>query len=399
MKHVDVAIVGAGLAGSMSAVMLGRAGVDAVLIDPRKVYPPDFRCEKLDRQQIELLGRTGVSDVVFSASSFAESLWITRYGRLVDRRPNDQCDFTYDAVVNRLRAAVPAAVPFIEGKVTKIVTSDDRQSLALSGGGSVSARLVVLASGLNFGLRSALGIERQIISPAHSVSIGFNMAPVGRRRFDFPSLTAYAEKLADRVAYLTLFPIGPVMRANLFVYRDMDDPWLMQMKRQPVETLFKLLPSLRRLTGDIEIEPDVRIRPVDLYVSSGHRQPGVVLAGDAFSTSCPAAGTGASKVFTDVDRLCNHHIPAWLTSPGMGVDKVAAYYDDPVREANEAACLEKALWLKSMSLEAGLAWRARRLARFAGHMALGHVRRLRAGPGVRPADGGPALPKPRSDAA
>jgi hypothetical protein len=30
----------------------------------------------------------------------------------------------------------------------------------------------------------------------------------------------------DRAAYVTLFPIGTDMRADLFVYRDMHDPWL-----------------------------------------------------------------------------------------------------------------------------------------------------------------------------
>ena len=47
-RQTDVAIVGGGLAGSMAAAMLGRAGIDAVLIDPHAVYPEDFRCEKLD---------------------------------------------------------------------------------------------------------------------------------------------------------------------------------------------------------------------------------------------------------------------------------------------------------------------------------------------------------------
>ena len=57
----------------------------------------------------------------------------------------------------------------------------------------------------------------------------------------------------------------------------------------------------------------------------------MVLIGDAFSTSCPAAGTGTGKVFTDVERLCNVYIPRWFATPGMGAEKIAAFYDDPVR--------------------------------------------------------------------
>ena len=52
MHHADIAIVGGGLAGSTAAAMLGRAGIGAVLIDPHTLYPPDFRCEKLDGSRV-----------------------------------------------------------------------------------------------------------------------------------------------------------------------------------------------------------------------------------------------------------------------------------------------------------------------------------------------------------
>ena len=81
--------------------------------------------------------------------------------------------------------------------------------------------------------------------------------------------------------------------------------------------LFALMPGLRKHIGDVAIT-DVKMRPVDLYRSTGYGQAGIVLVGDAFGTSCPAAGTGCNKVFTDVERLCNVHIPAWLASRGHG---------------------------------------------------------------------------------
>ena len=126
------------------------------------------------------------------------------------------------------------------------------------------------------------------------------------------------------MAYLTLFPIGATMRANLFVYRDMHDPWLRRLRETPEKILVALMPGLRKLTGEIEVAAPIKIRPVDLYVTHGYRQPGIVLVGDAFATSCPAAGTGANKVLTDVERLCNVHLPRWLATDGMGVDKIAA---------------------------------------------------------------------------
>jgi 2-polyprenyl-6-methoxyphenol hydroxylase-like FAD-dependent oxidoreductase len=376
MRETDIAIVGGGLAGSTAAAMLGRAGVATVLVDPHAVYPEDFRCEKLDASQVLLLRKTGLADAVLAAATPDIEVSIARFGRLVEKRPNGQYDILYDDLVNTMRAQMPPAVEVIVGKAASIAASPDRQRLTLSSGAEISARLIVLANGLNLALRERIGIGREVRSPCHSVSIGFDLVPVGRAGFDFRALTYYPEHASDRMAYLTLFPIGTTMRANLFVYRELDDPWLQQMRQDGVGALFSLMPGLRKLTGDVEVR-GVKMRPVDLYVSTGHRQAGVVLVGDAFSTSCPAAGTGCNKVFTDVERLCNVHIPHWLATPGMAVEKIATFYDDPVKVACEAACADKAYYLRSLSTEIGLPWQARRLGRFVGQAGVGVLRQAR----------------------
>jgi 2-polyprenyl-6-methoxyphenol hydroxylase-like FAD-dependent oxidoreductase len=155
------------------------------------------------------------------------------------------------------------------------------------------------------------------------------------------------------------------MRANLMVYRDMRDPWLKTMRTAPVDAMLEVMPGLRDLLGEFAVPGFVKIRPADLYRTRGVRQPGVVLVGDAFATSCPAAGTGTSKVFTDVERLCNVHIPNWLAGRGMGADRIAAFYDDPVKRACDEQSLDKAYWLRALSTESGLTWKAQRWARFA----------------------------------
>ena len=38
VHSTDVAIIGGGLAGSLAAAMLGRAGIDAILVDPHVEY-------------------------------------------------------------------------------------------------------------------------------------------------------------------------------------------------------------------------------------------------------------------------------------------------------------------------------------------------------------------------
>lgn len=376
MRHTDIVIAGGGLAGSTAAAMLARDGFRVTLVDPHTAYPPDLRCEKLDGPQVAILRRTGLADAVLRAGTLDGECWVARFGRLIEKRAGDQYGILYDTLVNTVRAAIPARSEFINAKVTAIANSPDRQTVTLSTGEEISARLVVIANGLNIGLTHALGMWREDVSRCHSITIAFDLKPVGRSQFDFPALTYYAERTADRMAYITLFPIGSAMRANFMVYREMDDPWLREMRHRPTEAMFALMPGLRKLTGDAEVVGPVKIRPADLYVTHNHVQPGVVLVGDAFGTSCPAAGTGTSKVFTDVERLCNVYIPQWLATDGMGVDKIAAFYADPVKNACDRQSFNKAFTLRSMSVDPGLIWQARRWTRFLGRLAIGAVRRL-----------------------
>lgn len=375
MRHTDIAIIGGGLAGSTAAAMLGRAGIDTTVVDPHTVYPPDFRCEKLDEEQLGLLARTGLGDVVARVASPYRENWIVRGGHLTDRRPSGHRGILYDTLVNTVRGAIPPAVTQIRGKALAISVSDQRQIVSLSTGEEISARLIVLANGLNAALRRNFGMGREDISPNHSISIGFDVAPLGRPAFDFPALTYVPENARTRAAYLTLFPIGATMRANLFVYRDPDDPWLAAMRRTPVETLFATLPGLAAFTGDIAIPGPVKVRPADLYVTTGLDRPGMVAIGDAYSTSCPSAGTGTGKVFTDVERLCNHYVPAWLASPGMAADKIAAFYADPAKAAYEIRCRARAFRVRDLAVNPGITWEARRRLRFAAHVGRGLVRR------------------------
>jgi 2-polyprenyl-6-methoxyphenol hydroxylase-like FAD-dependent oxidoreductase len=375
MRCVDVAIVGGGLAGSTAAAMLGRAGFSAVLIDLHQTYPADFRSEKIVDSQIPLLHRTGLGDAVLSAATADEAVTIARFGGVVETRRHSQYNILYDRLVNAVRSAIPLGTEFIHAKVTSIDLGADRQRLVLSSGSEIFARLVILANGLNTGLRQNLSMRAEILSKCHSISAGFNVTPIDRSDFDFRSLTYYSERPASRIAYLTLFLIQSTMRANLFFYRDMQDPWLRQLHEAPVETLFTALPNLRSLTGNIEVTGAVKIRPVDLYLTENYRQAGIVLVGDAFSTSCPAAGTGVHKVFTDVERLCHLYVPRWLATPGMGRDKISAFYEDPIKTACDQQSLARAFYMRSLSIDPRLAWRTRRLSRYAAQRSIALLRR------------------------
>jgi 2-polyprenyl-6-methoxyphenol hydroxylase-like FAD-dependent oxidoreductase len=272
--------------------------------------------------------------------------------------------------------SIPSAVVKIAAKVTGIDCSDQRQTVTLATGKEIQARLVVLATGLNEGLRRSLGITREVVSKCHSVALGFDLKPVGRSSFDFPALTYYGERPTDRVAYITLFPIGEAMRANLMVYRPTDDPHVRAMREEPDASLAGLLPGLERIVGPALVDGPVQVRPIDLYRSGGHLQPGVVLVGDAFGTACPAAGTGTDKVYTDVIQLCNVHVAQWLQTAGMGVEKIAAFYADPLKVACDRRSFNEAFRLRAASVDEGLSWWAHRRARFTGQLVRGLIQQM-----------------------
>jgi 2-polyprenyl-6-methoxyphenol hydroxylase-like FAD-dependent oxidoreductase len=357
--------------------MLGRAGIDAILVDPHEVYPPELRCEKFDQEQVALLQRTGIADLILPSTAKADDIWIARFGRLLDKKPAVQRGVMYERLVGAARAAIPENVQIVFAKAMALSTSGEEQRVTLSSGDEISARLVVLANGLNISLRHSLGLERKELSRSHSITIGFDIEPIGRGSFAFPALTYYPEHAADEAAFLTLFPVLGGMRANYCTYRQMNDPWLQKMRQAPRETLLALMPGLTRITGEFNVVGAVKIRPADLYVTTGHIQPGVVLVGDAFSTSCPAAGTGSGKVLTDVERLCNVYIPAWLATDGMSAEKIAAFYSDPVKVAYDGMSIARAFDLRSLSTDPALNWRVRRWARFFARLCIGQLRKIR----------------------
>jgi 2-polyprenyl-6-methoxyphenol hydroxylase-like FAD-dependent oxidoreductase len=374
MRQTDIVIAGAGLAGSTAAAMLARDGFDVTLVDPHPVYPADLRCEKLIGRQMTILRRTGLDEFVVRAATLDGGCWVARCGHVVEKRAADQYGILYDTLVNCLRGAIPAGTPFLCDTVRHIENTAARQIVTLAKGDAICARLVIIANGLNSGLRSSLGMQREDLSRCHCITLAFDLQPIGRGSFEFAALTYFGEHAADRIAYLTLFPVGKAMRANLMVYRTVDDPWLRDMRERPDAGLSAVMPRLKQLIGDAAITGAVKIRPADVYVTRQYLQPGVVLVGDAFASSCPAAGTGTDKVFTDVERLCNVYVPQWMRSQGMGVDKIAAFYADPVKRDCDRHSLDKAFRARSISVDSGLSWRAQRWARFLAPMAIGAVR-------------------------
>ena len=348
-----ILIVGGGMAGSLLALVLGRAGHAVSLIDPRRDPPSDFRNEKLGIDQIQRLAALGV------LSCFEEAVWGEDAPPAEDRPPMKDCGARYDRWIARIRAAFPPQVAFIEGKVDEIETSDDRQGVVLTTGERLHGRLVVLATGRGERLRAGLGVQRRTFSERHSLCLGFSVAaPAGdRRRIEARICHG---RFGDRIAYATLFPMRGEVRVNVFSYRELDDPWVGRMRADPIGVLTETLPDMAPALVGLELVRKLEVRSTDLYRVEGHVRPGVVLIGDAFHAPCPSSGTGMTRILNDIDLLAHGHIPAWMATPGMGRDKIATFYGDPEKVRVDQDSVLRSLRGRATATSQSPYWRVRR---------------------------------------
>lgn len=360
----DVAIVGGGLAGSLAAAVLARAGHRVALVDKRAVHPDEFRVEKIGGHQLQLLRKLGFLNALDGVACRYDRVLNIREGKVVDVSVGQAYGFPYADLVAMARSQIPDPSSLIVDEVTAISSSDDLQHLELGSGRRVTARLVVLATGMAGVLGYKLGIRRRVLAERHSVSFGFTIAGKDGSPFDFEALTCYGERTADGIDYLSLFPVRAGMRANLFMFRDPTDPIMRELRREPEATVLRLLPGLQSYLGDFRVTDRVQNWVMDLTVVEGHLQPGIVLIGDAFQTNCPAAGTGVARLLVDVDRLCTEYAPRWLMTAGMGREKISQFYSDRDKIAADQQSLKMARFRQALTSRNDLSWDVRRRLHF-----------------------------------
>jgi 2-polyprenyl-6-methoxyphenol hydroxylase-like FAD-dependent oxidoreductase len=294
----------------------------------------------------------------------------TCYGKVIDATYSLHYGLRYEDMVNTARSLATKA-RFVTGRVAQVVTGPDTQTIVLADGTVIEARLVVLATGPNSAdLFRSLGIERLMLSEHHSLTLGFDVQTASRR-----ILVYYGEQAGDRIDYLTVFPIGDTMRANLFCYVDPGDPWVRSFKLQPKQALLQVMPSLERTIGPFEVVGKVQVRPNSIQRAENVCQSvGVVVIGDAYQSSCPAVGTGIGRILADVDVL-NRLVPTWLATPGLGAGTVGQFYKDRAKCRFDAQALRDARHRRALCTETNWQWRAYRTQHYYRRRTLGIISR------------------------
>lgn len=366
----DVVIVGAGLGGATAAAVLSRAGYDVVIVDRHAAYPADFRAEQLVGSQIDALRRLGLLEGIVGQTPPMLNATSACYGKVIDQTHSLHYGLHYADMVNAARS-LTAGAKLITGRATQVTTGPEFQTVVLADGTALQARLVLLATGPNDGgLLAPLGISRTMLSEHHSLTFGFDLQTTLRR-----ILVYYGERPGDRMDYLAIFPIGGVMRANLFCYLDPGAPWVKLFKHDPKQALLGVMPSFEQTIGPFEVVGKVQVRPNSIHrTDNAWQREGVVLIGDAYQSSCPAVGTGIGRILADVEAL-SRLIPSWLATPGIGVDKLAQFYQDPAKQRFDNQAVRDARFRRALCSEAGWRWTAYRTQHYYRRRTLGIISR------------------------
>lgn len=367
MAETETIIVGGGFAGLCAAWVLSNRGHEVTVVERTATCRPCFKAEKLEPYQTGLLREFGLLQARRPSAEPIVEIGERQGERLRARSVGEQYGIRYHETVNRLRSLVATRATVREGLVEAIENGPHTQVVRLRDGDSLRGRLVILAAGGGGTLALDLGMRRKRLERLRTLSLGFDLRRSDGGEFSFRGLNYRPpQQQRQQVNFLTLFRVDGAMRANLFTMWSPKETRVREFLEAPLRALGHICPGLERDTGPVEVDGKVQAVPTAYYRLENVVQPGVVVIGEEFQSVSPATGTGLDKVLTDVAVLCRDHAPEWLSTPGMGVEKIARFYHDPLkRRIDERA---RAEWMHSYNRTfrprsarvRRLAWRAHR---------------------------------------
>ncbi len=298
----DVVVVGGGPAGSMTALVLARAGVRVRIIE-RARFPRTKVCgEYVNGGAVDALARLGVLDAVRAVSSPLRGVRLVPQDAppvaLAFARPALACAReVLDAVL--LNAAVAAGAAVERARVDDLILEAGRcAGVRVRGadGGLEErrARAVVGADGVGSVVARKLGLTK----PARR---GARYA-VGGHYEGFGSLDAHVEMYVGGGAYFALNPLSQ-LRANVMVVvpKDRLAAWSADVDAGVGGAAAALGRGVRSFAGATRLGPRVSMGPLAHDVRRASA-PGALLAGDAAGFLDPFTGQGVFLALTGAER-------------------------------------------------------------------------------------------------
>ena len=211
--HADVAIVGAGPAGSMAAHNLASAGARVVLLE-RASFPRDKPCgDGVSNRGLMMLERMGLGEWTSQFLAPQVMRISSPGGGVLDVRSPQASGSCYGRTIPRhlldariARAATEAGARLVEGaRVRAIETSQGTNSSQLSivaDGLKVDAQLVILADGSHAPITRRLGLVQELpeLVAIRQYFVG-DAGPIDRLEIHF-------QPKEIMPGYTWLFPVG-----------------------------------------------------------------------------------------------------------------------------------------------------------------------------------------------
>ena len=300
MEAADVAISGAGVAGSALAILLGRAGLSVRLFE-RHRFPREKACaEGLMPAGVGVLHRLGLAEAVGGAPFDGVQYHGFGLRMAATFPPSRRCPpqglgqrrLRLDATLFDTARATPGVQAFEGAAVEGPTIEGDRVTGLLVDGQRVPARLVIGADGPRSPLRKKGGLEGR---PRGRVRLGL------RAHFRLPPGAA-PPRLVDvfvgdgHEIYVTPLPGREVSVAALTEDRDGN------ARAQFVKWL-RLHPALaERLDGAEQSSELCGQMPLESRARRGVR-PGLALVGDAAGFIDPVTGSGMAQALLSAELL------------------------------------------------------------------------------------------------
>ncbi len=301
MDQYDVAIVGAGPAGSSAALAARQAGASVVLLD-KAAFPRDKSCgDGIAPHTLDVLRGLGVTGIEEGYAPVTALHLVGPSGSAV-RRPLHRPNYTIPRTVfdaKLVEAAVASGATLAQHTVRTIEQRSD--SVILDG--EISARMVIGADGAYSLVRKTLG---QAGNPDDCTALAIRGYATATDAGEQHIITAPATQWP---AYAWNFPIGDG-RANIGYG---------QLLRGTDLSRELLLERLAELLPDVETTAATGLRAHHLPLSTHRPISGrnrLLLAGDAYSLINPFTGEG---IFYAV--LSGSIAGAVAAKPGEGADR------------------------------------------------------------------------------
>ncbi|KGE00523.1 UbiH/UbiF family hydroxylase [Rhizobium sp. YS-1r] len=306
MQHFEIAVVGGGLAGSLAALALARAGRKVALIAPVS-EKADERTTALMDQSIRFLERLGVWDDIAPSAAALSIMQIIDGTKRLLRAPTTQFRaqdvglyaFGYNIPNKALSGTLDAAVT-AEPNITKITQSvqtvdysAERAAITLSDASTITVDFIVGADGRKSKTRDAagIGVRRWSYSQSALVLNFAHTLPHGNVSTEFHTETGP----------FTQVPLPGLRSSLVWVVTPKEAQRLVAL---PVEDLSQAIENrMQSMLGKVTVEDTPQIWPLSSLMADRFGKGRLALIGEAAHAFPPIGAQGLNLSLRDVIAL------------------------------------------------------------------------------------------------